>query len=144
MDIFHYLSDKTISFGESFNTWQEYITYAGELLEKEKFTNHKYTEDMIKLVYEEGPYIVVTPGLALAHARPNGNVNKNSMSLVVSKKGVKFGHDTNDPVYVLFAIAACSDDEHLKLFQAVAEYLSETSVENIIKAKRIDDLSAQL
>ena len=32
-------------------------------------------------------------------------------------------HEMNDPVKVIFAIAAVNDDEHLKLFQSVADYL---------------------
>ena len=123
------------------NNWKEVIQYAGELLEKKGAINHQYTLDMIQLVEKNGPYIVVMPHVALAHARPQGNVKRNAVSIVTLKNGVNFGHSTNDPVKVLFAIAAVNDSEHLKLFQKVADYLmNEENVNRLMNASCVEDL----
>lgn len=130
-----------IAFSKEMNDWKEVIQYAGELLEKKGAINHQYTLDMIQLVEKNGPYIVVMPHVALAHARPQGNVKRNAVSIVTLKNGVNFGHSTNDPVKVLFAIAAVNDSEHLKLFQKVADYLmNEENVNKLMNASCIEDL----
>ena len=130
-----------IAFSKEMNDWKEVIQYAGELLEKKGAINHQYTLDMIQLVEKKGPYIVVMPHVALAHARPQGNVKRNAVSIVTLKNGVNFGHSTNDPVKVLFAIAAVNDSEHLKLFQKVADYLmNEENVNRLMNARCVEDL----
>lgn len=141
MDLKDYIDKECIAVNKQFVNWEDAISYSGKLMEKNKVINGQYTLDMIELVNKCGPYIVVMPGVALAHARPNGNVNKNCVSIVTLKDGVKFGHGENDPVKVIFAIAATTDDEHLKLFQAIANYLMiNGNLEKILNSKDIDEL----
>ena len=109
MSIEIYTSEKTSAFNQDLDTWENALLMAGKLLEKNGDINHQYTLDMIEMVRKEGPYIVVTPGLALAHARPNGNVNRNSISIVTSCKDIWFGHPSNDPVRIIIAVAAVDD-----------------------------------
>lgn len=129
------------SFSQKFSHWQEVIESAGRLLEKEGCITHEYTQDMINIVNENGPYIVVMPGIALAHARPEGHVYQNAISVVTLKDGLNFGHSTNDPVKVLFAVAAKTDEDHLKLFQKIADFLmSDDNIQKIKKAKSYEDV----
>lgn len=144
MNLFDYINEQTVRFDVEVSGWKDAIGYAGSLLEDEGYIEHKYTEDMISLVESLGAYIVVMPGVALAHARPEGHVRKNSIAIITLKEGVNFGHEMNDPVKVVFAIAAVDDDEHLKLFQSVANYLIEDSnLLRIWNAERIDDLKGE-
>ena len=57
---------------------------------------------MINAVEELGPYIVIIPHIAIAHARPSDNVLKNGISLITLKEPVEFGNKDNDPVYYIF------------------------------------------
>lgn len=124
------------------NNWEGCIEKVGEVLEKEDVMNHQYTKDMISLVKELGPYIVVTKNIAFAHARPNGNVNKNAIGLITLKEGVNFGNKYNDPVDIVFAIAAKSDEDHLQLFQILAEYLDDyNNIQTIRNATKYEDLN---
>ncbi len=125
MKLKDYISITNTAFEQSFNTWEDAVVFAGDLLIQTGCINETYRDDMVKLIRKNGPYIVVMPGVALAHARPNGNVFKNQIALVKIPQGISFGNRNNDPVYFLFAIAACSDEEHLELFKAVAEFLSD-------------------
>ena len=144
MNLFDYIDDQTVEFNVEESSWKDAICYAGSLLEKAGYIEHQYTEDMISLVETLGAYIVVMPGVALAHARPQGHVTKNSIAIITLKEGINFGHEANDPVRVVFAIAAVDDDEHLKLFQSVANYLIEdSSLERILNAEKIDDLKGE-
>ncbi len=141
MTIFDYIDEKTLSFGVSFDSWKDAVLYAGRLLEEAGYITGQYTQDMVSLIESLGPYIVVMPGVALAHARPEGHVMKNSIAIVTLKDGLNFGHEMNDPVRVIFAIAAVNDDEHLKLFQSVADYLiDENNLNRVLHANNINDL----
>ncbi len=134
MAIDKYTSAKTSAFNQDIEKWEDALLLAGKLLEENGDINHQYTLDMISMVKDEGPYIVVTPGIALAHARPNGNVKRNSIAIVTSCKDIYFGHPSNDPVRIIIAVAATNDLEHLKMFQDVAEQLME--IENVEKLKK--------
>jgi mannitol/fructose-specific phosphotransferase system IIA component (Ntr-type) len=120
-----FISEDNVVLNRDFDTWQDAIRFAGDLLVRSGCINQQYCEDMIDTVKTHGPYIVIMPGVALAHARPNGNVFKNQIALVSMPKGVVFGSTNNDPVHYLFAVAACTDKEHMTLFQTLAKFIAE-------------------
>lgn len=141
MTLKEYVSGSTTSLCQRFDDWQQAVTYAGGLLENAGYIRHSYTENMVELVRRMGPYIVIMPGVALAHARPQGDVDRNSISLVTVPEGVSFGNPDNDPVYTVFAIAARSDEEHLLLFQALAKFIGvEENLTRLRQAKRYEDI----
>lgn len=127
MPIKKYVSTGTTVLRQHADSWEDAVRQAGGLLEKAGTIVPDYTNAMIRMVKELGPYIVVMPGVALAHARPENHVKQNSIAVVTYEEGICFGNESNDPVYIVFAIAACSDDEHLDLFQAVAGFIAEES-----------------
>jgi PTS system ascorbate-specific IIA component len=53
---------------------------------------------MVDSLHENGPYIVVAPGFAFAHARPSESVRRTGMSWVRLAEPVEFGHTSNNPV----------------------------------------------
>jgi PTS system ascorbate-specific IIA component len=125
MTLKDFISEENIHLNENFSSWQDAVRFAGNMLIGSGSINERYREDMVKMVETNGPYIVIMPGVALAHARPNGNVFKNQVALLTIPQGVNFGNKDNDPVHYLFAIAARTNKEHLVMFKAVAEFISE-------------------
>lgn len=141
MELFDLIAAKTVLLNQTINNWEEEILLAGELLEKSGYIKHQYSLDMVQMVKELGPYIVVMPHVAFAHARPKGNVSRSSIAVITTENGVLFGNEDNDPVNILFAIAARTDEEHLQAFKLLASYLSDNSnVEIIKKAKTFEDI----
>lgn len=57
--------------GEAYD-WRAALNLAGGLLEEAGKITPGYTAAMVQSVEDHGPYIVVAPGFALAHARPGG------------------------------------------------------------------------
>lgn len=102
--------------------WKEAIEAAGNLLLKSGKIKRKYIDDMIKAVIDMGPYIVITPGLALAHAEPSPAVIENGVSIINLKNPINFG-STNDPVNVVLCLASINSNSHISVLQAVAEKL---------------------
>ncbi|WP_437071231.1 PTS sugar transporter subunit IIA [Streptomyces sp. enrichment culture] len=70
------------------------------MLVDEGISTAEYTEAMVRNVEEDGPYIVLAPGFALARTRPFEAVLKTGMSWVRLASPVAFGHETKDPVHL--------------------------------------------
>ena len=104
--------------------WREAIRLAGSLLKEADTITADYTEAMVHSVEETGPYIVVAPGFAFAHARPSEAVKETSLSWVRLDSPVEFGHDSNDPVDLVVAFAARNDSEHLQAMKQLAKLLA--------------------
>lgn len=107
------LGDKSIKLSVSASTWTEAITLAGDALELSGRATAAYTRAMIEAFEELGPYMVIAPGIALAHARPSANVLSTGLSLVVLSESVKFGSERFDPVRIVFGLAALDHDGHI-------------------------------
>ena len=112
------LTEDAIRLDVEASTWQEAIGAAGALLEATGVADGRYTQAMIDSVVEHGPYIVLTPGFAFAHARPSDAVHRTGLSYVRLAQPVEFGHKTNDPVTLVVALAALDSTTHR---QAMAE-----------------------
>lgn len=65
-----------IALDVSATTWEEAVLAAGGLLEQADIAGPAYTGSMIDNVETNGPYIVVAPGFAFAHARPSPAVHR--------------------------------------------------------------------
>ncbi|MSV76880.1 MAG: PTS sugar transporter subunit IIA, partial [Actinobacteria bacterium] len=83
----------------------EAIIASGQLLVASGRVTPEYVEQMLAAVEEFGPYIVIAPGIALAHARPSEAVLSSGLSLAVLANPVEFGSH-NDPVRLVFGLAA--------------------------------------
>ncbi|MFZ5967158.1 MAG: BglG family transcription antiterminator [Bacillota bacterium] len=93
--------------------WEDAVYKGAKMLLDKGCIEEKYIEGIIKKVKEIGPYIVVAPGIALPHARPEDGVNHLSMSLITLRNPVQFGNKDNDPVKMVLTLAAVDNETHL-------------------------------
>ncbi|MFT0846404.1 PTS sugar transporter subunit IIA [Actinomycetaceae bacterium L2_0104] len=103
--------------------WRQAIAAVAAPLIADGSITPAYVQSMIRAVEEFGPYIVLVPHIALAHARPEGAVNRQAMSVMTLAEPVDFGHTENDPVSIVFCLAATDNRSHmnaLKSFVAIA------------------------
>ncbi|MGW2342319.1 PTS sugar transporter subunit IIA [Streptomyces sp. NPDC001661] len=105
--------------------WQAAVRTAGDLLVSTDVSTDTYTEEMLRNVEENGPYIVIAPGFAFAHARPSPAVRRTGMSWVRLSTPVSFGHETNDPVHLVVALAAEDAGAHTQAMGALARLLAD-------------------
>lgn len=94
--------------------WREAVTKTGELLLRQGSIERTYIDAMINKVEELGPYIVIAPHIAMPHARPEDGVNSTSIAIATLKEPLNFGHDKNDPVKLILALAAKDNEAHLE------------------------------
>lgn len=105
--------------------WRAAIRLAGAGLVAGGATTDAYTDEMIEAVEKHGPYIVIAPGVALAHSRPSPAVLAGGLSWVSLAHPVEFGNKANDPVTLVIGLAATDHDAHLQVMRALAGVLSD-------------------
>jgi PTS system ascorbate-specific IIA component len=115
------LTEDCIALDVDAATWEESVLAAGGLLERAGIAGPAYTGAMIDNVETNGPYIVVAPGFAFAHARPSEAVHRTGMSWVRLAHPVAFGHKTNDPVDLVVALAATDAGAHATAMAQLAQ-----------------------
>lgn len=122
------LADTAVVLKARARDWREAVRVAGEALQRAGATRSNYTERMIDLVEQHGGYIVIAPGLALAHARPGPDVLAEGMCVVTLAEPVPFGHPHNDPVRVVVGLAVRAGDRHLRAVAELANVFNDPTV----------------
>jgi mannitol/fructose-specific phosphotransferase system IIA component (Ntr-type) len=121
--------------------WQEAVRAAGKLLVDSGAVEPQYVPAMIRMVEEIGPYIVIAPGIAIPHARPEEGAKQSSLSFVTLDPPVNFGNEHNDPVAIVIAFAAPRKEGHLEALKEVARLLEDSDrVERLKQASSVDEV----
>ncbi|MBE6483021.1 MAG: PTS sugar transporter subunit IIA [Actinomyces ruminicola] len=121
-------------------TWQQAIAAVAQPLLADGSITAAYVDSMIDAVDRFGPYIALSPHLVLAHARPEAGVVRQAMSVMTLADPVNFNHPENDPVDIVFCLAAVDDDSHLKaLREFVAIAGDRPKQERLVAAKTVDE-----
>ncbi|WP_056990001.1 BglG family transcription antiterminator [Lacticaseibacillus camelliae] len=119
------VNDKQIQLQVPVDGWKDAIIKAAQPLIDEDFIKQSYVQAMIDSVTKYGPYIVIGPSIALAHARPEDGANKLGVSIMTLKDPVNFGNPENDPVKVVFCLAAVDNYSHLNVMKAVVQLIND-------------------
>jgi PTS system ascorbate-specific IIA component len=122
------LPDAAIALRRPAGDWQSAVLRAAEALTASGAADPSYGERMIAMIQEYGPYIVIAPGLAMAHARPGPDVHAPGLVIVTLEEPVSFGHAYNDPVSVVIGIAATEADQHVASVAALANIFNDETV----------------
>jgi len=120
-----YLGTDNVEINVEVDSWQQAVEEAGKLLLKKDLIEPDYIEAMQQMVEENGAYIVISPGLALPHARPEDGVVEKGLSCITLKEPVKFGHPQNDPVQVVIGFCAVDDSSHVEMMSGLANFLTD-------------------
>jgi mannitol operon transcriptional antiterminator len=127
------LTEETIVIGLAVADWQEAVRASGSLLVRAEKVEPRYVEGMIRMVQEIGPYIVIAPGVALPHARPEDGVRETCMSLVTLNPPVAFGNKNNDPVELVVAFGSPDSKGHMEALAELARLLENEATLNALK-----------
>ncbi|MEI3600073.1 MULTISPECIES: PTS sugar transporter subunit IIA [unclassified Oceanobacillus] len=120
----------------------EAIRLSGELLVKAGYASEEYIDAMIDGFQSVGPYIVIAPGIAIPHSRPERGAVATGFSIVRLKDPIEFGHENNDPVKLVCAIAGVGNNGHIEMLQKIATILGDKSKhEQILQASDFDELA---
>ena len=139
------LSEDNVSFRYPAETWEDVIRHGGQLMVDAGFIEPTYTEAMIDVVRDMGPYIVLAPGLAMPHARPEMGAKQVGTALVTLEKPIDFGSPENDPVSVAIFLCAPNKDEHIQLLTDIATlFEDEEFLDAAVNFESIEDVQSFL
>lgn len=121
------LPAEAIVIGAVVDDWRAAVRASGDALAAAGIALPAYGDEMVRMIEEFGPYVVIAPGLALAHARPGPEVLKDGLAIVTLATPVAFGHPHNDPVSVVLGLAVASAASHLASVAALANVFNEAA-----------------
>jgi PTS system ascorbate-specific IIA component len=122
--------------------WESAVRAAGSLLVDTGAAEERYIDGMVATTKELGPYVVIAPGVAIPHSRPEDGVLNPSLAFVKLATPVEFGHQENDPVHLIIALGATDHDQHVEALQTIAEILmDESSYKALLSAETVDDVT---
>ena len=137
-----YLSKDVVRLNVAADGWESAVRIAGELLVDTDKCSPEYVEAMVRTVKELGPYMVIAPGLALAHARPEDGTLEIGLSLVTLKEPVDFGSASNDPVKVVISFCAVNKEDHIGMLKELAGFLRLE--DNLVLLKQVENVEELL
>ncbi len=105
--------------------WRDAIREAASPLIKSNAITPQYVDAMFRIMEQMGPYFVIVRGIALAHARPEEGVLKSGVSFARLLEPVKFGHEDNDPVWLVIVLAGSTNNSHIELLRQLARFLGD-------------------
>lgn len=118
------IENNSILLNQSVNNWEEAIQLGTDLLVSAGTIEPRYYDNIVNKIKEMGPYIILAPGLAMPHARPEEGVIKTSFALVTLKDPIYFEGD-DEPVYVLLTLAGSDSDQHMQGLMEITQVLDD-------------------
>lgn len=122
------INNNVIELGVKAQDYEEAIRKAGQLLVNDGKVEEKYVDSMINVANDIKGYIVIAPGIALPHARPELGTKKIGLSIITLDKPINFGNEANDPVSVVIPLAAVDSKSHLELLQELSMLLDNNDL----------------
>lgn len=120
------ISEKLIEIDVDVCTWEDAIKMSAKSLLEEDYITDEYKDKIISNVNQFGPYIVIAPGIAFAHASNNDGVTKLGLSFTRLKEPVMFNHELNDPVKIIFTLAPIDKKSHLESLKELMKILLDS------------------
>jgi len=120
------IEKKLCYFTEGVVSWQDSIKQSCKALEKAGIVGEKYADEIIKCVSENGPYIVLMPGIALPHSMENSpNAYGTAIAFTKLSRPVSFDDkDADKSASVFFTLAATDNELHLKNMRKLFKMLT--------------------
>lgn len=108
--------------------WEEAVEIASKPLIQGRVITPIYVKNMIKSVYENGPYMVLADEFALMHARPGEGVNSLGLSMLSLDKPVDM---EGVPVRLFLILATTDNEEHIQILSEITNLLVNEKFFNI-------------
>jgi mannitol operon transcriptional antiterminator len=133
------ISRKTIALDVEVHDWESAVKAGGKLLVEAGSVEERYVDAMIDTVKSLGPYVVIAPGVALPHARPEDGVKEPCMSLITLRNPINFGNKNNDPVKLVVSFGTIDKSAHIGAIKRIARIIGDPGkLEEIKNAERVE------
>ncbi|CDD70572.1 MULTISPECIES: BglG family transcription antiterminator [Anaerostipes] len=121
----HLLRASDIEVDVECTDWKDAIRRSAEQLVDQGYIEDRYVDAMIESVNEYGPYIVLSPGFAMPHAKVEEGSIRLGMHLIRLKNPVPFGVEELDPIEFVCCLSAIDHRSYLKAFFNLVNMLKD-------------------
>ncbi|MGG1229459.1 BglG family transcription antiterminator [Bacillus halotolerans] len=130
-----------ITMADSAPCWEDAVRMAAKPLLDDGSVTPQYVDAMIATIQTLGPYIVITPNVAIPHARPEDGVNQIGMSFLRLNQAVSFSDRPEHSVQLIIVLAAIDNDTHLKALSQLTNMLGDPeNIQLLINAQSAEDV----
>ncbi|QQF63780.1 BglG family transcription antiterminator [Bacillus mojavensis] len=130
-----------ITMADSAPCWEDAVRMAAKPLLDDGSVTPPYVDAMIATIQTLGPYIVITPNVAIPHARPEDGVNQIGMSFLRLNQAVSFSDRPEHSVQLIIVLAAIDNDTHLKALSQLTNMLGDPeNIQLLINAQSAEDV----
>ncbi len=138
-----WLEPECVSLHQEAEDYRAAIKIGGELLIHAGKATDSFVDRMISAVEDLGPYMVIAPGIAIPHARPEDGALKVGLSLVTLDTPVNFGNPDNDPVNIIACLCSTDSESHLDALARLVALLGEQqNIDSILSAQDVSEVMA--
>ncbi|MGN8648143.1 PTS sugar transporter subunit IIA [Gracilibacillus sp. HCP3S3_G5_1] len=135
-----YFTKDNVQFNVEVKDWEDAIYKSVALLRKNGYVTEDYATEVINNVKEYGPYIVISPGIAIPHTRPENGALKVGMSLVTLKTPVYF-QGTTAPVKIMISFSATDNEQHLEIIKLIVKIIEKGLIDKLSSITSLTDLN---
>jgi PTS system ascorbate-specific IIA component len=105
--------------------WRDAIRKSANPLLVEGDITKNYVDQIIASVEKYGPYFVIAPHVALAHAPSKAGAERMALGLTTLGTPVDFHNEGNDPVKYVFTLSTTDPNSHLDAMKELVGFLSD-------------------
>lgn len=131
-----WINDNNTTIITRIKDWQSAVALAVQPLIDSGAAESRYLQAIYDMHREIGPYYVLGEGIAMPHARPEEGAVRTALSLVIVSEGVEFGSEDNDPVYVIFALAAVDSHSHIEMIASLSHLFCDDEAAKKLKQSK--------
>ncbi len=114
--------------------WTQALYESGECLVEKGIIERRYVDSIISSIRYYGPYMFISSGVILAHAKPEEGVRQLGLSLHLYQEPVQFSDFYRANVILL--LAAVDQESHLKILKDILNVFTiEARVDDLIRKK---------
>jgi ascorbate PTS system EIIA or EIIAB component len=124
------ISKTAIAISDRAESFERALKASAQLLVAAGHAKAPYVDRVLDGYQKLGPYFVVAPKIAIAHASPGEDVLTPGLSLLKLHEGIASGVIQNDPVQLIFSLCTPDRDQHIELLGDFALLMSDKSIVN--------------
>jgi len=130
------ITSERVELGAEVEDWTEAIRRSAAPLVRDGSITPEYVEAIFDSFATNGGYMIVVPGVVLAHARPERGAARTAMSVLTLRDPVPYADDPTRPLSVVLTFAAVDADEHVTLLQHLAQVLVDPEALAVLRSTR--------
>lgn len=134
------IENNSIKLNQTAANWEEAIKIGTDLLVASGAIEPRYYENIVSKIKEMGPYIVLAPGLAMPHTRPEEGVIRTAFGLTTLAQPVDFD---GEQISVLVTLAGSDSDTHMEGIMEITQIFDDPDSEDGVNIQKFLDCKTQ-